>query len=130
MAELNHPTYKLCIIHKLQLPLDIIREIYKCLFYDITKLNFYKQKSNNKININKMIISAYSRTNIPFWLSHNGETWETQNNWMFGFVGQPVHDESRIQLQGENCSKCGEYSYLSYSAYPHIHSNVKLCNCS
>ena len=39
-------------------------------------------------------------------------------------------NEQNLQLQGENCRKCGEFTFLSYSAFPHTHSKAKLCQCN
>ena len=129
MAELIKPTVKLCILNKLPLPLDVINEINKYVFYDITKLNFYKKKSKRKKNINRLVSCAFSRKNIPYWLKNSitQSNWEIKESWMFGFSWPDTGDMGIIQ--GENCSNCGEYIYLSYSTYPHTHPNVKICSC-
>lgn len=129
MTELIKPTSKIRILNKLPLPDDVINEIYKHLFYDITKLNFYKLRSESKKETNKIISSAYSRTNIPYWwgwdierTNTDIEIWESRQEWIFSFSSLGI-------IHGENCKKCGEYIYLSYSIYPTIHSNITLCNC-
>tara|TARA_Y100000813_G_C24091274_1_gene318358 strand:- start:510 stop:902 length:393 start_codon:yes stop_codon:yes gene_type:complete len=129
MAEVINPISKIRILNKLPLPEDVINEIYKYVFYDITKFNFYKKKSKPKENINQLVSSAFSRKNIPYWLENNitQDMWETKQTWMFGFSWPDTGDMGIIQ--GENCSKCGDYIWVGYSSHPNIPSKVKLCNC-
>ena len=130
MAEVINPISKIRILNKLPLPEDVINEIYKYVFYDITKLTFYKKKSKGKKNINQLVSSAFSRKNIPYWLKNSitQSNWERKESWMFGFSWPDTGDMGIIQ--GENCSKCGNFIWVGYSTYPNIPSNVKLCNCS
>lgn len=129
MAEVINPIIKIRLLNKLPLPEDVINEIYKHLFYDITKINFYKIRSKSKKDINRLVSCAFSRKNIPYWLENRvtQDRWETKETWMFGFSWPDTGDMGIIQ--GENCRKCGNYVWVGYSTYPNISSNVKLCDC-
>ena len=130
MAEVINPILKIRLLNKLPLPEDVINEIYKHLFYDITKINFYKIRSKSKKNINQLVSSAFSRKNIPYWLDNSvtQDSWETRESWMFGF-SWPDTGGGWAMIRGENCSKCGNYLFVGYSTRTNIPSNVKLCDC-
>ena len=65
---------------------------------------------------------------MPQWThNHIERRDENSEHWIFGFTRSRNNKFETLQLQGENCSNCGEYRYSSHQ--PHTKSNLKICNC-
>jgi len=114
------PTNSLLAINKLYIPLELCDIIKKYLYYDIDSLKFIKKLTKQKKEL-KLIKSALSRNNMPLW-THNPieRTEENSEHWIFGFMRSRNNKFESLQLQGENCSICGEF----------IKRSVGLKNCS
>lgn len=151
----NVPLLKLKYVNRLKyLPTDVIGIIKSFCFIDfgeVEQINYYQHLK--AIN-NQLISSSFSRNStIEEMVYGYGADWamaepvidSNSNFWIFGFSDNPLVNEERwdfnissfnylnlqeLQLQGENCRKCGEFTYLSYSNFPHTHSNIKLCECN
>tara|TARA_B100000963_G_scaffold348556_1_gene356289 strand:- start:18406 stop:18915 length:510 start_codon:yes stop_codon:yes gene_type:complete len=77
------------------------------------------------------------------WAYAHPQFTETADDWFFGF--SPIQDvnynrwdwtlsinhlnQQYLELQGDNCKKCGEYKYVSFHTFPETPSKIKLCNC-
>jgi hypothetical protein len=142
------PTQKLLALNKMNnsyIPLEVVSIIKDFVFCNIESLAFIKQVSAKKKELS-LIKLAWSRNHLPTWQREErfpGESTqtlsETSSNWIFGFTYENVPSASLqdpielaaydLQLQGENCSKCGEYTYLSYSYKSHLHSKLGICFC-
>ena len=127
------PTCSLLTINKLYIPLELCHIIKKYLYYDIDSLKFIKELTKQKKEL-PIIKSALSRNNMPLWLRYEGvtvqfdENYEHCEHWIFGFTRSYNNNKfESLQLQGENCSICGEYRYSSHQ--PHTKSNLKICSC-
>lgn len=143
---------KLKYVNRLKyLPTELIQIIKSFCFIhykEAQQIRFYQQQ---KAITNQLIKSAFSRNSAIEEIVYGfGTDWamaltDTHSNfWIFGFTDNPSVNEERwdfdissfnylnrqdLQLQGENCKKCGEYTYLSYRTFTNTHSNMKLCNC-
>ena len=143
------PTQKLLILNKInksKIPMDVLAIIKDMVFYNSKKMAFLKKVANIKKEL-PLIKLAWSRNNLPFWERRErfpGEPTriitETSSRWLFGFtydnrpsfnLSSPVGlDICDLQMQGENCVKCGEYTYVCYTYKPHLHSKLSICFCS
>jgi len=142
------PKQKLLYINKLnneRLPHDVLNIIKDYSFYNNESLAFMKKLATKKKEL-PYIKLAWSRNNIPSWQREERfpnepitPISETSSRWFFGFTcgGMPSFnlvdpislDIYNIRFQGENCVKCGEYTYLCYSYKPHLHSKIGICFC-
>ena len=106
---------------------------------------FIKQISAKKKEL-PLIKLAWSRNKRPSWEREErfpGEpiraVTETSSRWIFGFtydnrpstsLNDPYKlDSYNLKLQGENCLKCGEYTYLAYNIKPYLNSKLDICFC-
>ena len=129
------PKEKLLVLNKIynsKIPLEVVGIIKNYAFYNIERLSFFKIIAAKKKELT-CIKSAWSRNNIPLWETEERfpeepkrHITETSSRWFFGFTH--IHSFN-IRLQGENCLKCGEYTYLCYSCKPHLHSKINICFC-
>ena len=149
------PLLKLKYVNNIKhLPTDVIEIIKSFCFIDFEEVKQIRYCQHVKAIANQLIKCAFSRNSSIEDMVHGfGANWamaepiidSNSNFWIFGFSNDPSINEKRwdfnvspynylnqqtLQLQGENCTKCGEFSYLSYSTYPHTHSNTKICECS
>ena len=142
------PSKKLLYINKLNnsyIPNDVLNIIKDYAFYNIESLNFIKKVSAKKKEL-MYIKLAWSRNNLPSWQRERrfpGEPTspitETSSHWFFGFTFQDIPsfnlidpvglDIDTVKLQGENCTKCGEYTYLCYSYKSQLRSKIGICFC-
>ena len=142
------PTQKLLILNKVKnskIPTDVLSIIKEYAFYNSEKLPFLKMLATKKKELS-LIKLAWSRNRRPFWEREErfpGEptnvVTETSSRWLFGFTYENIPsaslndlydlDSYKLQMQGENCIKCGEYTYLCYSYKPHLHSKLSICFC-
>ena len=142
------PTQKLLILNKTnnsKIPIDVLSIIKDYAFYNSESLPFLKQLATKKKEL-QLIKLAWSRNKIPPWQRQErfpGEPTrcitETSSRWVFGFTYDSIPSASlyhkysldtyNLQLQGENCLNCGEYTYLSYSYKPNLHSKLGICFC-
>lgn len=135
------------------LPTDVIGIIKSFCFIDFEEVERIRYYQNIKAITNQLIKSAFSRNStIEEMVYGYGADWtmaepvidSNSNFWIFGFTDDHLVNHSRwdfnvssfnyinqqdLQLQGENCRKCGEFKYLSYSIFPNTHSNVHICQC-
>ena len=143
------PKQKLLYINKLnneKLPHDVLNIIKDYSFYNNESLTFMKKISTKKKEL-PYIKLAWSRNNIPSWQLEERfpsepikPITERSSRWFFGFTYQDIPSFQlidplglgvyNIRLQGENCVKCGEYTYLCYSYKPHLHSKIGICFCT
>jgi hypothetical protein len=115
------PTYSLLTINKLHIPLELCNIIKKYLYYDIDSLNFIKELTKQKKEI-PIIKSALSRNNMPQWThNHIERRDENSEHWIFGFTRSRNNKFESLQLQGENCSICGEFIKRR--------GDLKICHC-
>ncbi len=142
------PTQKLLILNKTnnsKIPIDVLSIIKDYAFYNSESLPFLKQLATKKKEL-PLIKLAWSRNKIPPWQREErfpGEptrsVTETSSRWVFGFTYDNIPSASLfhkygldtydLRLQGENCLNCGEYTYLSYSYKPNLHSKLGICFC-
>ena len=142
------PKEKLLVLNKIynsKIPLEVVGIIKNYAFYNSEKLPFLKILTTKKKEI-PLIKLAWSRNKRPLWEREQrfpGEptrnVTETSSRWMFGFTYDNIPsvslndphglDSYKLQMQGENCIKCGEYTYLCYSYKPHLHSKLSICFC-
>jgi len=115
------PTNSLLAINKLYIPLELCDIIKKYLYYNIDSLNFIKKLTKQKKEL-KLIKSALSRNNMPLWTNNPIErTEENSEHWIFGFMRSRNNKFESLQLQGENCSICGEFIKRR--------CGLKICSC-
>ena len=151
----NVSLLKLKYVNRIKyLPTDVIDIIKSFSFIDFEEAERIRYYQHIKAITNQLIKSAFSRSStIEEMVYGYGADWamaepvidSNSNFWIFGFADDPLINEERwdfnvssfnylnrqdLQLQGENCRKCGEFTYLSYSTFPQIHSNAKLCQCN
>ena len=142
------PKEKLLYINKLnneKLPHDVLNIIKDYAFFNNNSLAFMKKVATKKKEL-PLIKLAWSRNNLPTWQREerfpNEPTrpiTEKSSRWFFGFTYQDIPSFNlvdpiclgvyNIRFQGENCVKCGEYTYLCYSYKPHLHSKIGICFC-
>ena len=125
--------------------IQIIKSFCFILYEEAQKIRYYQQQ---KTITNQLIKSSFSRNStIEEMVYGFGADWamaepvidSNSNFWIFGFADDRSVNEERwnfdissfnylnrqnLQLQGENCRKCGEFTYLSYSTFPHTHSRM------
>ena len=145
---------KLKYVNKLKsLPVELIQIIKSFCFIhyeEAQKIRFYQQQ---KAIANQLIKSAFSRnctieeivSGYGEWASAEPIISSNSSCWIFGFSNNQQITQERwdydtipcnysyqqeLDLRGENCKKCGEYTFLSYSTFPHTHSHMKLCTCN
>ena len=153
------PAKKLFYINNItQLPLDVINIIKSFCFIDLKSANLIHYIQERKIFNNLLIKIAHSRNTLynqeesdwPVGLNTDSSFWifgfdnnlaEYQNRYMIQLIEEFGYSEplnhhyqvlrcsQNLQLQGENCHLCGEYTYLAYSKYRNIPSNLPLCSC-
>jgi len=117
---------KLTTINQFDLPNELISIIKDYTFYDKTSLSYIKKMSSFKRPINDTIKSAYSRNN-NFGQSLEDSV-EDPEYWCFGF-----DDTERLQLQNNNCSRCGNYQLIgNIQLLRYCRKNVPriMCCCS
>jgi len=142
------PTQKLLALNKIhnsKIPIEIMGIIKDYTFYNNESLPFIKQISAKKKEL-PLIKLAWSRNKRPSWEREErfpGEpiraVTETSSRWIFGFtydnrpsasLNDPYKlDSYNLKLQGENCLKCGEYTYLAYNIKPYLNSKLDICFC-
>ena len=142
------PTQKLLILNKTnnsKIPIDVLSIIKDYAFYNSESLPFLKQLATKKKEL-PLIKLAWSRNKRPPWQREERfpneptrSVTETSSRWVFGFtfdnmlsvsLNEPYDLETyNLRLQGENCLNCGEYTYLSYSYKPNLHSKLGICFC-
>jgi hypothetical protein len=142
------PQQKLLLLNKMynsKIPIENLNIIKDFAFYNSEKMPFIKNISAKKREPH-LIKLAWSRNNLPPWQREErfpGEPTkiitETSSRWLFGFTYDNIPsfnlitpvglDIFKLQMQGENCVKCGEYTYLCYSYKPHLHSKLSICFC-
>ena len=143
------PKEKLLYINKLnneKLPHDVLNIIKDYAFFNNNSLAFMKKVATKKKEL-EYIKLAWSRNKIPSWQREErfpneptASITETSSRWFFGFTYQDIPSFHlvdplglgvyNIKFQGENCVKCGEYTYLCYSYKPHLHSKIGICFCT
>ena len=142
IGNFKTPLYNLFLINNLKIPLELCNLIKEYTYYDNKSINFLKELTKQKKEI-RLIKSAWSRNNIPNWLLNPMEILtEYTDHWIFGFcsdrdffyedhsLDSRIHEYEKLQLQGESCSKCGEFKFLAYSARRiNFEPKLKLCSC-
>jgi hypothetical protein len=141
IGEFKTPFHNIFLINNLKIPLELCNLIKEYAYYDNKCINFLKELTKHKKEIS-LIKSAWSRNNIPNWLLNPMQILnEETEHWIFGFCNDRdffnedhaldynIHDYERLQLQAENCSKCGEFKILSYSKWLNLSPKLKLCDC-
>ena len=98
------PTIRLNELSKIDLSTDVLNVIKSYCYYNyrdsliINCAKWYKQMTNS------LILEAMSRNTHHF-----------ENHWGFGFYID--HPTERLQLQAENCDRCGNYVSISEAVY-------------
>jgi len=126
------PTQKLLIlniINNSKIPLEVLSIIKDYVFYNIETIAFLKKISTKKKEL-PIIKTAFTRNNLPDWISDLSGVQLTENSskWMFWSI-VPNKWSRRLKIMGENCRKCGEYSYISYTSIPYVLSKINICLC-
>ena len=135
------PFYNIFLINKFKIPLDVCHIIKEYAYYDNKSVDFLKELTKQKKEL-LFIKGAWSRNNVPAWLINPmAIITEHTEHWIFGFCNDlnfffedhtldyNIHDYEKLQLQGENCKKCGEYKLLAYSSRLKLPSKLKICEC-
>jgi ribosomal protein S27AE len=139
IGKFKTPFHNIFLINNFNIPIELCNLIKEYAYYDNKCINFLKELTKHKKEIS-LIKSAWSRNNVPNWLSHPVEViTDDAEHWIFGFCNvlnfaddslyYYGHDFEKLQLQAENCSKCGEYKILAYSTNINATTNLKICNC-
>lgn len=100
---MSHVFEKVFLLRQLNLPFDMIEEINSMCFYDRETTNTRTTMRNILCVIKKPVMNGFSDT---------GE-------WCFWA------DEHENQFQGQNCLRCGNYSYAYYA---NTSTNL-ICHC-
>ena len=135
------PFYNIFLINSFNIPIELCNLIKEYAYYNNKCKDFLNKLTQQKKEI-RLIKSAWSRNNIPNWLLNPMEILnEETEHWIFGFCSDRdffyedhaldynIHDYERLQLQGESCSKCGEFKVLSYNKWLNLSPKLKLCDC-
>lgn len=132
----NHQYLKeLCINRLYILPIEVINIIKSFAFYDIKIASQIKNVKEMKKQLNNVVREALTDASLTDLLSDTPSENLRQlfsmynlndlmhmrmyGSWGFGFIQHPVE---RVQFQGYNCSKCGNYR-------THIYSDNICCFC-
>lgn len=118
---------KITTINQFDLPNELISVIKDYTFYYKNSLPYIKKMSSFKKPVNDTIKCAISRNN-PHIFEDSVEDSNADEHWCFG--GDAT---GRLQLQGNNCSRCGNYNVIGNNQLlrycrknvPHI-----MCCCS
>ena len=138
------PKEKLLVLNKIynsKIPLEVVGIIKNYAFYNVESVVFFKKISTKKKELD-LIKMAWSRNNLlnceteeRFPDEYPKRIREKSPRWFFGFTYDNIPPKNlfiysnNLKLQGENCLKCGEYTYLCYSYKPHLHSKIGVCFC-
>ena len=140
IGNFKTPFYSIFLINNLKIPLELCNLIKEYTYYDNKSIHFLKELTKQKKEIT-LIKSAWSRNNIPDWIVN--PITPNDENWIFGFCNDidlffleeehtsnySIHENENLQLQGENCNKCGEFKVLAYSRWFNLQPKLKLCDC-
>jgi hypothetical protein len=120
---------KLIAVNAICLPNELIEVVKDYAFYDKSSLPYIKKMSSFKAPINDTIKHAISRNN-PRIFQDSVEDPNAEEYWCFGFDDD---DTERLQLQGNNCFRCGNYNVVGNNQLlRHCRKNVPhiMCCCS
>ena len=142
------------------LPRDIIEIIKSYCFIhinEVLKIRFYQEQ---KAITNQLIKSSFSRNSDTQELIEEYGEWimahpiinndinNTSIAWIFGFSNNIEINKERwnynkipfnysllerqqdFEIQGDNCKKCGEFTFTSYDILQRLPSKIKLCDCN
>ena len=115
---------KLFYINNIKLPKEIIEIIKQFSLINRIDAMLICYMQHKKKIINSLIDVAISRNN-SYGLWNNIEK---NSHWIFGFI-HPHSEINSLQLQGENCPKCGEYKLCTYNRYTDAKCTLPICNC-
>ena len=102
-------------ISKLIVNSDVLDYIKSYCYYNYRDSLVINTTKHYKLLINSLILEAISRT--------SGGDFE--NHWAFGFPSDSITE--RLQLQAENCDRCG--NYISVSHDTNLYPQHIFCNC-
>jgi hypothetical protein len=134
------------------LPIELVEIIKSFCFIDREEAELIFRSQYLKTVSSQLIKGAFcsrkcSIDELAFgfgeWAYAHPQFTETADDWFFGF--SRIHDvnynrwdwtlsinclnQQYLELQGDNCKKCGEYKYVSFHAFPETPSKIKLCDC-
>jgi hypothetical protein len=109
-------------IHRLALPFDMLELIKTFLFYDKHQQQWRKTKQRAMY----FIRTAISTRN---WYQGEEEDdiifTDDMEHWIFGFDSSELGIKGKLQLQGVNCLRCGNYKLQ----YTYVTCNRIWCHC-
>ena len=112
---------KIMCIHRLALPTDMIETIMSFLFYD--KYQHKWRKTKNRAMY--FIVTAISTRNWYQGEEDNTIFTDDIEHWIFGFDSSEFGVKGKLQLQGINCLRCGNYKL----PLPVMNRNRQWCYC-
>lgn len=125
IRKFNHlSNEKLHCINNIKLPKEIIEIIKEFSFMNRIDAMIICFIQHKKKIVNNLINIAISRNSNPDTFTN-----KLSQQWAFGFL-PPYSEINNVQLQAENCSKCGEYRLFSYNTHIESNCTLPICDCN